>query len=227
MRADSLYVMYILDVEGKVLARFSDLVAPADAEALRRRTPIRRNRFDNFIFEATRWAVDEGAANSFSFACEHFKAAHQEDSAAVGEPVPLVPPTVTEHVDRIVSRWRPGQRVPGAIDLPDEEVQLRDELYVSLGGDLGDGPTAAGSRLCSRMWSARIADGFVHPAIGGYIWNSNSGSFGGDDTEAGGPLIAAIYVVGDMTGRWQAKPENRPDIDREITDLAHTMGWKP
>lgn len=202
-------------------------MAPDDAEALRRRTPIRRNRFDNFIYEATRWAVDDGAADSFSFACKHFNAAHQEDAAAVGEPVPLVPPTVTEHVNRIVSRWRPGQPVPGAIDLPAEEAQLRDELYLGLGGDLGDGLAAAGSRLCSRMWSARIADGFVHPAIGGLIWNGNAGSNGGDDVDGGGPLIAAIYAVGGMWGRWQREPENRLDIDREITDLAHTLGWKP
>lgn len=217
--------MYILDVEGTVLARFSNLVAPEDAEALRRRTPIRRDRFDNFIFEATRWAVDDGASDSFSWACKHVIAAHQEDAATVGGPVPGVPQTVTEHVDRIVSRWRPGQQVPGAIDLPDQEAQFRDELYLRLGGDLGDGPAAAGSRLCSRMWSARIADGFVHPAIGGLIWNGNAGSNGGDDVDAGGPLIAAIYAVGGMWGRWQAEPENRPDIDRAITNLAHTLGW--
>jgi putative FmdB family regulatory protein len=39
-------------------------------------------------------------------------------------------------------------------------------------------------------------------------------------------IIDAIYAVGDMTGRWQSEPDDRPVIDREIIDLAHTLGWK-
>ena len=57
--------MYILEVEGKFLNQLLHLVDPADAEALRRYAPIRRDRFDNFIYQATRWAMDDGAPDSF------------------------------------------------------------------------------------------------------------------------------------------------------------------
>ncbi|MDV7133069.1 hypothetical protein [Williamsia muralis] len=218
--------MYIQEIEGKVLEWFRRSGGHADVETLRRCVPIRRDQFDNFIFEATLWAMDEGAADSFSFACSRFKAAYRSDPNALGSPVPLVTPAVTERVGSIVSRWQLGRQVAGAIDLPVEEARLRDELYLNLGGDLGDGLAAAGRRLCSRMWSARIGGGFVHPVVGGHIWNSNTGSYGGDDAEGGGPLIDAIYAVGEMTGRWQSEPDSRPVIDREIIDLAHTLGWK-
>lgn len=216
--------MYILEVEGRVLERFVD--NPADAEVMRRRAPIRRDQFDNFIFEATRWALDDGAPDSFSWACSHFRTAHQSNPASIGSPVPLIPPAVTERVGSIVSRWR-GHRYDAARDeLPPDEVQLRDELYLALGGDNGDGPAAAGARLCSRMWSARIADGFVHPAVGGHIWNGNLASNHSDLAVTRDPLIAAVGAVGDMTTRWQAEPESRPLIDREIIDLAHMLGWE-
>ena len=217
MPAVTLAGMYIGEVEASVLDRFRRSGGLADVGTLRRCVTKRRDQFDNFIFEATLWAVDEGAANSFSYACSGFKAAYRSDQTALGSPVPLVPPAVTEHVGRIVSRWQLGRQVAGAIDLPDEEARLR--------ADLGDGLAAAGRRLCSRMWSARIGDGFVHPVVGGHIWNSNAGSYGGDDVGGGGPLIDAIYAVGDMTGRWQSEPDDRPVIDREIIDLAHTLGW--
>ena len=219
--------MYILEVEGRVLDRLSQLADPTDAEAMRRYAPIRRDRFDNFIFEATRWAMDDGAPDSFSLACNSYQAAYRSDPAAIGGPVPLVPPAVTEQVGSIVSRWRLGEQVAGEWALPDDEAQLRDELYLSLGGDLGDGLAAAGCRLCSRMWSARIGDGFVHPAIGGHIWNGNGATDRSDLADAGDPLIAGLDAVGDMTARWQAEPENRSLLDREIVDLAHTLGWKP
>lgn len=218
--------MHLLEVEGSVRVLFGRTGGPAVAEAMRRYVPIRRNQFDNFIYEATQWAVDGGASDSFSWACKHLQAVHRLDPTVIGDSVPLVPPTVSAHIDRIVSRWRPGEQAPWAIDLPQEEARLRDELYLSLGGDLGDGLAAAGRRLCSRMWSARIGDGFVHPAVGGYIWNGNAGSNAGDLAGVGGPLIAAIYAVGEMAGRWQSEPDNRPVIDREIVDLAHTLGWK-
>lgn len=219
--------MYILEVEGRVLDRLSQLVDPADAEAMRRYAPIRRDRFDNFIYQATRWAMDDGAPDSFSYACSSLQAAYRSNPGAIGGPVPLVPPAVAEQVGSIASRWRRGERVPGEWALPADEAQLRDELFLSLGGDLGDGLAAAGRRLCSRMWSARIADGFVHPAIGGHIWNGNLSSDRSDLADAGDPLIAGLAAVGDMTARWQAEPENRSLLDREIADLAQTLGWKP
>lgn len=220
--------MYILEVEGRALERLSILADyPTDAEVMRRRAPFRRDQFDDFIYQATRWALDDGAPDSFSWACSHFQAVHRSNPAAIGTPVPLVPAAVTEKVGSIVSQWRRGERVAGALALPEPEAQLRDELYLSLGGDLGDGPAAAGRRLYSRMWSARIGDGFVHPAIGGYIWSGNSAGDPRDLAEAGDPLVAALYAVGDMTARWQAEPDHRPLIEREIADLAHTLGWEP
>ena len=126
---------------------------------------------------------------------------------------------------RPFSTWRRVPQAPGAIDLPDDEAQHRDDLYLTLGGDLGDGLAAAGRRLCSRMWSARIADGFVHPAVGAYLWNDNSGINGGVHAEVGGPLICALYAIGDMWGRWWREPQHRSDIEREITGYAQNLGW--
>lgn len=217
--------MHLLQAEASVRERFGRAGGMALAETMRRYVPIRRNQFDNFIYEATRWAVDDGAPDSFSWACKHLRAVHRLDPTVAGDSVPLVPPTVSEHIDRIVSLWRPSQQAAGVLDLPHEEARLRDELYLSLGDDRGDGLAAAGRRLCSRMWSARIGDGFVHPAVGAYLWNDNNGSNGGEVADVGGPLIAAIYAVGDMARRWQSEPENRPVIDREIVDLAHSLGW--
>lgn len=216
--------IYIVEVEAKVIAGLSNQVAPGAAEALCRHTPIRRDTFDSFIFEATQWARDDGAANSFSFACEHLRAARNGD-LATGEPVPLVPLAVTKHVEQTVARWRRVPQDPWAIDLPDDEAQHRDELYLSLGGDRGDGLAAAGRRLCSRMWSARIADGFVHPAVGAYLWNDNSGSHGAVHADVGGPLISALYAAGDMWGRWSREPRHRSAIECEITDSARKLGW--
>ncbi|MEW2019564.1 hypothetical protein [Rhodococcus sp. NPDC076796] len=218
--------MHILEVEEQVQERLFHLAGSSDADTVPRCAPNRRNLFDNFIFEATRWAADDGAPDSFAWACAHFQAAHESDSAALGEPVPLVPPSITGHVGSIVSRWQRGQQVDGEWDLPVEEAQLRDELYLRLGTDLGDGLAAAGRRLCSRMWSARVGDGLVLPAVGGHIWNDNSGSDGGDVADVGGPFIAAIYAAGDLMARWRAEPKSRTRIEREIIDLAQTLGWK-
>lgn len=217
--------IYIKEVEAKVVTMLSYQLAPDAAESLRRHTPTRRDSFDSFIFEATQWARDDGAANSFSFACEHLKAARHDGMADPRGSVPLVPLTVSEQVNHTVSRWRRVPQVPGAIDLAEEEAQHRDELYLSLGGDRGDGLAAAGRRLCSRMWSARIADGFVHPAVGAYLWNDNSGSYGDGHADVGGPLIAAVHAAGDMWGRWWREPQHRSAVEREITGCAHTLGW--
>lgn len=226
MRPVKLVWMFILETEAKVVALFSGPVGRGDADAMSRYVPTNRNYFDEFIFEATRWAVDDGGSNSFSDACDWLQTVVKSDPAVL-DSVPMVPPVVVERVSGIVARWRPGPYVPGAMELPKEEASLRDELYLLLGGDLGDGVAAAGRRLLSRMWSGRIADGFVYPAVGGYLWNGNAGSSGGDDVDLGGPLIAAIYTVGDMWGRWwRANPSSRLAIDREIVNLANPLGWK-
>lgn len=218
--------MILWEVEAKVCERLGRSISQAVPETMRKFVPIRRNQFDNFIYEATRWALDDGAPDSFSWACKHLRAAQWLDSTAGGDSAPFIPPTVAERITRIVSRWSPGEQAVGAIDLPLKQAVLRDELYLSLGGDLGDGVAAAGRRLSSRMWSARIGDGFVHPAVGGYIWNGNAGSNPGSCGEVDDPLIAAIYAVGDLAARWQSEPDHRPAIDREIVKLADDLGWK-
>ncbi|MBT0568170.1 hypothetical protein [Williamsia sp. CHRR-6] len=219
--------VYIAEVETSVVSLLSKGQSPEAVEALRRQVPIQREAFDSFVFQATQWARDDGAADSFSFACERLRAARQRDAAAIGQPVTLIPPSVSDHVDRIVSRWRRIPPIPGSLELPGEEAQLRDELYSSLGGDLGDGRAAAGWRVHSRMWSARISDGFVHPAVGAYLWHDNAGRYSQDRVVVGGPLIAALSAAGEMWGRWWREPQHRVAIEQEITAFASMLGWGP
>ena len=220
--------MSIAEIENRVIARLSGQVVQGDAESMRRDVPDTRNAFDSFVFQATSWALDEGAANSFSYACNRLQEFAKADPLAIRS-VPKVPSTVAGQVGDIVSRWQPGPEMPGAIELPDAEARLRDELYFSLGGDLGDGVAAAGRRLVSRMWSGRIADGFVYAPVGACLWNGHAGINGnGEDVYRGGQLIAAIYEAGEMFGRWRrAEPSQRFAIDLEIVELANRLGWRP
>lgn len=212
--------VYILDVEGAVLQRFLYTVDPADADAMRRRAPVWRDAFDNFVFEATRWAVGEAHADSFSGACLRYRAA-----ASMGRPVPLVPLDVVEKVGSIVSRWQ--RRAPVGIgELSEEEAQLRSELYSTVGGDHGDSPGSAGLRMYSQMWSARISDGFVHPAVGAHIWRINPATIWDDGAESRGPLIAALDIASALANRWEDEPDSRANIERQIMRHAHSLGWQ-
>ncbi len=141
-------------------------------------------------------------------------------------PVPLVPPEIVDRVGDVVSRWRRADSASAdhsSGSLSAAETQLRDELYIKLGGDRGDGPRAAGLRLYSRLWAARIGDGFVHPAVGGRIWGSTPAAPRFPDSVD--PLIAALYTVAGMADRWEEEQADHPRIDREIIDLAHSLGW--
>lgn len=223
--------MYLLDVEGRVVERLLYIVDAVDADSMRRSAPVRRDQFDNFIFEATRWAVGEALPESFSGACSRFRAVHRLDPASIVRPVPLVPPPTVDTVGNIVATWRRdglGDRAgadPLSGDLSAGETELRDELYLRVGGDRGDGPVAAGLRLFSRLWAARIGDGFVHPAVGARIWAVNSAAVYADIYPSGGPLIAALDTANALATRWEEEPDNRPLIDREIVELAHSLGW--
>lgn len=228
----NVFAVYVLDVEGRVVESLLHTVDPVDADAMRRTAPVRRDQFDNFIFEATRWAVGEATPDSFAGACFRFRSAHKRNPASITRPVPLVPPATVETVARIVTRWQRGSAQDrggaGAAygELSPGEARIRDELYLTVGGDHGDGVIAAGLRLYSRLWSARIGDGFTHPAVGGRIWSINSaGTIYSNLYPVGGPLIAALDNVHVLATRWEEEPNNRPQIDRDIIDSAHSLGW--
>ena len=228
----NVFAVYVLDVEGRVVESLLHTVDPVDADAMRRTAPVRRDQFDNFIFEATRWAVGEATPDSFAGACLRFRSAHIRDPASITRPVPLVPPATVDAVADIVTRWQRdeprGRGGAGAVsgEMSPGEARLRDELYLTVGGDHGDGVVAAGLRLYSRLWSARIGDGFAHPAVGGRIWSINSaGTIYSDLYPDGGPLIAALENANVLATRWEEQPSNRPQLDRDVIELAHSLGW--
>lgn len=226
-----MFAVYILDVEGRVVESLLHIVDPADADAMRRTAPVRRDQFDNFIFEATLWAVGEATPDSFSGACLRFRSAHRRNPASIARPVPLVPPATVEAVADIVTRWQRGDAHDGdgagaaSGELSPSEARLRDELYLTVGGDHGDGVISAGLRLYSRLWSARIGDGFDHPAVGGRIWSTNPATTYHHLYQTGGPLITALDTVSELATRWEDQPNNRPQLDRDIIELAHSLGW--
>lgn len=221
--------MEIRGIEDRVLERFLYRVDPADADGMRRYPPLRRDQFDALLFDATRWVVGEASQQSFGGACRRYQAANRFDQAELRRPVPLVPPSVTASVAQFVSQWRSPEagepRVSGE-RITKREANLRDQLYLDLGGDRDDGPGAAGLRVHSQMWSARIGDGFVHPAVGAHVWSDIPASSAQELEQTGGPHIAAIAAAGALARQWQNEPADRPSIERHIMDLAHTLGWR-
>ena len=221
--------MEIRGVEDRVLERFLYSVDPSDADGMRRFPPLRRDRFDAFVFDATRWVVGEAHVDSFAGACLRYQASNQRnDPSAMQRPVPLIPSSVTEAVAELVSLWRSPESGESRLDgewFTEREADLRDGLYLAIGGDRGDGPVAAGLRVYSRLWSARIGDGFVHPAVGAHKWGDIPASRAEELQHTGGPHMAGIATASALPGRWQDEPSERPTIEREIMGLAHSLGW--
>lgn len=221
--------MEIRGVEDRVLERFLYGVDAADADGMRRFPPLRRDQFDAFVFDATRWVVGEAHVQSFAGACLRYQASNQHNGlSATRRPVPLIPLSVTDAVAELVSLWRSPESGEPRLDgelFTVREADLRDALYLAIGGDSGDGPVAAGLRVYSRLWSARIGDGFVHPAVGAHIWGDIPASRAEELQHTGGPHLVGIGTARALSGRWQDELNDRPTIEREIMGLAHTLGW--
>ncbi|MFI6432897.1 hypothetical protein [Rhodococcus oryzae] len=220
-----MYVL-LLDVEGRVLEGFLyGGLTLAEADSVRRTPPVHRDLFDDFLYNATIVAVGEGDWARFPIACRGYLSAIGGD---LHRPPPLMPPDVAASVADILSQFRqrkPGDPlVAGLGRITEHQYQLAHRLFYELGGDLGDGIHVAGLRVYSKMMSARIGDGFVHPAVGGRMWG---------DVPAGPPHlpdsgrdVTILDTIEALSAAWRTSPADRPAIERTIVDHAHTLGWR-
>ncbi|MFX1760461.1 hypothetical protein [Rhodococcus sp. As11] len=216
----------LVNVEGRVLEGFLYRgLALAEADSMRRMPPVHRDLFDDFLYNATIVAVGEGDWARFPIACMGYLSAIGGD---LHRPPPLIPPDVVATVADILSRFRQGKPkdplVAGLGRITEPQYQLAQRLFYELGGDLGDGLYAAGLRVYSKMMSARISDGFVHPAVGGHMWS---------DVPAGPPHlpdsgrdVTILDTIAALSKAWRTSPADRPAIERSIVDHAHTLGWR-
>ncbi|MDJ0360644.1 hypothetical protein [Rhodococcus sp. H29-C3] len=217
--------MWLQEVEGRVLEQFIyDGVSLADANAMRRLPPVHRDLFDNFVFAATAVAVGESDWSRFPIACLGYVSAVHGDLTLVP---PLIPPDTADVVADVLSRFTPfesgDERVADGSRINEGQYRLAEELFTRLGGDGGDGARAAGARAHSRMMSARIADGFVHPVIGSHIWSdvpaaprAHPGS---------GPEVTVLELVQQLLARWRLFPAERAGVERDILAEARSIGW--
>ncbi len=214
------------DVEGRVLEGFLyGGLTLAEADRMRRMPPVHRDVFDDFLYNATIVAVGEGDWARFPRACTMYLAAVGGD---LHRPPPLIPPDVAATVANIVSQYRqrkPGDPLrPGSGRITEAQYQLAQRLFYELGGDRGDGIYAAAVRVYSKMMSARISDGFVHPAVGGHMWGDVRSRT--PRTPDSGRDVTIVHTIAALSETWRTSPADRPVIERTIVDHAHTRGWR-
>ena len=195
-------------------------------ELLRRNVPFDRDVFDRLIYRATEYCLWDGTWDTFVGSAIGYSAVMRSRPADTVPP--LIPPDVAAAVADVMSRFPRRQRGEPIIDghsntTPAQEALGR-ELMFTLGGDHGDGVHAAGTRAYSKMMSARIGDGFVHPVIGGQIWSHILAASNPDP--AAGKLVTVLPSVAAAVSTWNTSPSDRPRCERVIIDHAHTLGWR-
>lgn len=216
--------MWLQRVEAHILEQYvREGVSLTVADSMRRLPPVHRDYFDDFVFTATAVAVGESGWDRFSIACMQYLSLAGNELAAVP---PLIPRAVAEVVADVLSRFerfRVGDDRVDGVRVNATQIGLGEELFAGLGGDRGDGPLAAGARAHGRMMSARIADGFVHPAIGAHLWSDTTAAPA--PTPASAQETMVLERVRDLVVTWRARPDRRPDLEREIVTTAQKFGW--
>ena len=74
------------------------------------------------------------------------------------------------------------------------------------------------------MMSARIADSFVHPVIGGWIWSDILVAEHPDS--AAGPEVTVLPAIAEAVEIWRNSPRDRPRCERIILGRARALGWR-
>jgi hypothetical protein len=143
-------------------------------------------------------------------------------------PPELIPPSTATVVADILAQYRterqPGEPMyNGSRRLSVHNQQLAEQLMAALGGGLDDGIHIAGKRTFSRMISARISDGFIHPALGARLWAEYPS--GQSHPITGGRHVTVMRTMGALSEAWASSPAERPKIERMILARAHTRGW--
>ena len=206
------------------LIRDGDL-SPFEADSLRRLTPTHRDAFDSLLFTTTRVAFDEGDWEQFCYAVSSYMTVIGGPDV---RPPELIPPATATAVADILAQYRsqcqPGEPLyNGSHRLTVHNQQLAEQLMATLGDGFDDGIHIAGKRTFSRMISARISDGFIHPALGAHLWAEYP--TGRSHPITGGRHISVMRTMGALSQAWASNPTERPKIERMILDRAHTRGW--
>lgn len=214
------------DIEDAILEQFVlGSMAATQVDGMRRLVPFRRDAFDRFVYRATQFAIGEGTWDPFVGEAQRYL---RILDGCLSEVPPLIPPDVAGVVSGILSRFR--RKVPGEPLLEGHQEAtgfhhvLGEELMFALGGDHGDGVSAAGTRTFSKMMSARIGDGFVHPVVGGHLWSDLPAA--PPPGPAGGRHMTVLPQVGAFVARWRTTAADRPRCERLILDRAHARGWR-
>jgi hypothetical protein len=206
------------------LIRDGDL-SPFEADSLRRLTPTHRDAFDSLLFTTTRVAFGEGDWEQFCYAVSSYTTVIRGPEV---RPPELIPPATAAVVADLIAHYRterkPGEPMyNGSHRLTVHNQQLAEQLMATLGGGLDDGMHLAGKRTFSRMISARISDGFIHPALGARLWAEYPSEQG--HPIVGGRHISVMRTMGALSEAWASSHAERPKIERMILDRAHTRGW--
>lgn len=216
-----------LDIEDGFLDNLLFGAVPVtQVELLRRNVPFARDLFDRFIYRATQYSIVEGTWDTFvGESSRYLTITRTQSSDAVP---PLIPPHVAATVADVMSsfpRRQPGEAIIDGHQMTTVTQQrVGEELMLALGGDHGDGIHAAGARAFSMMMSARIADGFVHPVIGGHVWSSILPAE--RPARHGGPHLTVLPTIAAAVDTWRTSPTDRPRCERLIIDRAHARGWQ-
>ena len=207
-------------------SRLHRAVPLAQVDLLRRSVPFARDVFDQFIYSVTQYSIVEGTWDTFVGESLRYLALTSDEPA--NSVPPLIPPEIAATVADIMSRFRrraPGEPVIDGHSMTTvHQQQLGEELMFALGGDHDDGVHAAGTRAYSKMMSARIGDGFVHPVVGGHFWSDIYAAESRHPTM--GPHVTVLPTIAAAVERWHASPADRPRCERIICDRAHSRGWK-
>lgn len=221
-----------LDVENRVLSQLVSTAIPpaqlplAQVDPLRRSVPFARDVFDQFIYGATQYSIVEGTWDIFVGESLRYLAMTKHQPCTFVPP--LIPPHVAATVADIMSHFRrrePGEpTIDGHQRTTAAQQRVGEELMLALGGDHNDGIHAAGTRAYSKMMSARIGDGFVHPVIGGHVWSDIPAA--PRPGARGGPHLSVLPTIAAAVEQWRTSPADRPQCERLIIDRAHTRGWR-
>lgn len=216
-----------LEIENRAFDEFLFTAVPlSEVDLLRRTVPTARDVFDQFLFHATAYAVYEGTWDMFVGASRRFLNITGRRPGVFLPP--LIPPDVAEAVADIMSRFpcqQPGVPIIDGHQMttPDQR-RIGDELMLTLGGDHGDGVHAAGTRAYTKMMSARIGDGFVHPVVGGRVWSRILDAR--IPTPDAGPPLTGLPSIAHAVDEWlAASAVDRSKWERHIIDHAHSHGW--
>lgn len=200
-------------------------VAPADADSMRRLVPIDRDICDGILLRLTAFPLNEGTWDVFTGSFAPYAELMQSRD---WRPPPLIPLHVVDTLTDAGRRFRRRQSgepvITGHSTTSAHQRDLAEGIVRELGGHNGDASLPeAGLRIYSKLISARIRDGWVHPAIGAQAWSD--GGVHAQSAMKGDRLIEAIHSAGGLYQHWLDDHAKRPALESQIIDLAHSVGW--